>query len=204
VGGWYKRYAQFVAFVMACGMTVLGNFDTLAIANSLMVDDKLREQMVAAAEQYPQADLSVKKEKELKELKEGPDKEKEAARLKTEIENINQAKNVQELCQGQSGNPKQCYDAQIMQISKLSSFGLPIGWKPDDPRTKFTPSRSDFTWLEKLFGWFITAIAVSLGAPFWFDVLNKFMNFRSTIKPQPTEQPQPATRQTDNKAPGVG
>src|SRR5262249_40598116 len=33
------------------------------------------------------------------------------------------------------------------------------------------------------FGWVLTAVAVSLGAPFWFDVLNKFMVIRSTVKP---------------------
>ena len=31
-----------------------------------------------------------------------------------------------------------------------------------------------------LLGWLLTAIAVSLGAPFWFDTLNKFMNIRSS------------------------
>jgi hypothetical protein len=34
-----------------------------------------------------------------------------------------------------------------------------------------------------LFGWLATAMAVSLGAPFWFDVLNKVMVIRSTVKP---------------------
>jgi hypothetical protein len=34
----------------------------------------------------------------------------------------------------------------------------------------------------------ITAIALSLGAPFWFDVLNKFMVVRSTIKPHEKSQ----------------
>jgi hypothetical protein len=38
-------------------------------------------------------------------------------------------------------------------------------------------------WLQKVLGWLITGIAVSLGAPFWFDVLNKFMVVRSTVKP---------------------
>jgi hypothetical protein len=28
-------------------------------------------------------------------------------------------------------------------------------------------------------GWILTAVAASLGAPFWFDTLNKFMNVRS-------------------------
>jgi hypothetical protein len=32
-------------------------------------------------------------------------------------------------------------------------------------------------------GWLITALAVSLGAPFWFDMLNKFIVVRSTVKP---------------------
>jgi hypothetical protein len=30
-----------------------------------------------------------------------------------------------------------------------------------------------------ILGWFLTAVAVSLGAPFWFDTLNKFMNIRA-------------------------
>ena len=28
-------------------------------------------------------------------------------------------------------------------------------------------------------GWLLTSIAVSLGAPFWFDTLNRFMNIRN-------------------------
>jgi hypothetical protein len=33
-------------------------------------------------------------------------------------------------------------------------------------------------WFSRVLGWCLTIAAVSLGAPFWFDVLNKFMNFR--------------------------
>ena len=29
-----------------------------------------------------------------------------------------------------------------------------------------------------LLGWIITLLAVSLGAPFWFDTLNRFVNIR--------------------------
>jgi hypothetical protein len=41
-----------------------------------------------------------------------------------------------------------------------------------------------FPWLwaivpSHLVGWVFTAIAASLGAPFWFDTLNKFMNVRA-------------------------
>ncbi|MEO8371063.1 MAG: hypothetical protein ABI806_17905 [Candidatus Solibacter sp.] len=33
--------------------------------------------------------------------------------------------------------------------------------------------------LDHLLGWILTAIAVSMGAPFWFDTLNRFMNIRN-------------------------
>jgi hypothetical protein len=36
--------------------------------------------------------------------------------------------------------------------------------------------------LRSLFGWFINAYAVSLGAPFWLDMLNKFIVIRSVVK----------------------
>jgi len=32
-------------------------------------------------------------------------------------------------------------------------------------------------------GWLLTAFATTLGAPFWFDVLNKIVMIRSTVKP---------------------
>jgi hypothetical protein len=38
--------------------------------------------------------------------------------------------------------------------------------------------------LTLLAGWVMTALAISFGAPFWFDTLNRFMVVRSTVKPQ--------------------
>ena len=34
--------------------------------------------------------------------------------------------------------------------------------------------------IKKLFGFILTAIAISLGANFWFDLLNKAINIRSS------------------------
>ena len=53
-------------------------------------------------------------------------------------------------------------------------------------------------WLAKLLGLLITAFAVSLGAPFWFDTLNKFMNIRSAGS-SPVEAPR---RPSDDEAKG--
>jgi hypothetical protein len=37
-------------------------------------------------------------------------------------------------------------------------------------------------WLARLLGWMLTILAISLGAPFWFDMLNKLVNVRSAGK----------------------
>jgi hypothetical protein len=44
--------------------------------------------------------------------------------------------------------------------------------------------RGFFPWFLKLAGIFLTALAVSQGAPFWFDLLNKLIVVRSTVKPR--------------------
>jgi hypothetical protein len=36
------------------------------------------------------------------------------------------------------------------------------------------------TMVAHLPGWIVTVLAISLGAPFWFDFLNRFMNLRSS------------------------
>src|SRR5437764_2313332 len=68
---------------------------------------------------------------------------------------------------------------------QLEALGLPLGWKnPDDATHQLT--WADF-WKAvpgHLLGWLLTAIAISLGAPFWFDLLNKFIVVRSTVKPK--------------------
>lgn len=74
----------------------------------------------------------------------------------------------------------------------LARLGAPIGWpapqryRPPET-TGGAPSRQPAIgpWLAPaILGWFITALAVTFGAPFWFDVLNKFMVVRSTVKPK--------------------
>src|SRR5437016_6913240 len=66
-------------------------------------------------------------------------------------------------------------------VEAISTASLPIGWTE-------VPKRDQ--WLTIALGWLITALAVSLGAPFWFDLLNKFVNIRASGK-APEEEPKP-------------
>ena len=64
----------------------------------------------------------------------------------------------------------------------LEQLNLPIGWA--DPQI---PAVDDpLGWLFKVVGLLLTAFAVSQGAPFWFDTLNRLVNIRSTGDPPPT------------------
>src|SRR5207237_9483467 len=94
---------------------------------------------------------------------------------------------------------------RINNISeKLNKLGLPIGWAfaPDEKDKKYkddkalhesdvkaymtdprrTPSGDELP--TKALGLLLTAFAVSQGAPFWFDLLNKIIVIRSTVKPR--------------------
>ncbi len=73
-------------------------------------------------------------------------------------------------------------------LESLEEMGLPLGWGD--------ANRPDGTggWVSSLAGWLLTAFAISFGAAFWFDVLNKFANLRNagkkpetTLMPTPTE-----------------
>jgi len=102
----------------------------------------------------------------------------------------------------------------------LQSLGLPIGWgKPVRDlmwarlyATNLGP-HDGTPWVstvvggfELVAGWLMTALAITLGAPFWFDILNTMMVVRSTVKPaekSPTEGSKDAKVSNDPK-PGAG
>jgi hypothetical protein len=68
------------------------------------------------------------------------------------------------------------------QIAAAGNSGLPLGWS----QKSFPVSAGAL--LPKAGAWLLTAFAVSLDAPFWFDLLNKFINFRTSLKPAPASK----------------
>ncbi|HKG58478.1 MAG TPA: hypothetical protein VKB05_01775 [Pyrinomonadaceae bacterium] len=70
---------------------------------------------------------------------------------------------------------------------EMDLLGQTLGWHDNvfhDATGKAWPWR---TWLERLIGWLLTLLAISLGAPFWFDILNKIVNIRFAGK-SPVEE----------------
>lgn len=66
------------------------------------------------------------------------------------------------------------------QIDGVKELGLPIGW------AKVNQPTDVWSALGRLGGWLATVLAITLGAPFWFDVLGKFSRLRNSGKPEGT------------------
>jgi hypothetical protein len=78
--------------------------------------------------------------------------------------------------------------------AELHDLGFPVGW------ARSLPAWTDECGLMcvgeavarqapyHVPGWLLTAFAISLGAPFWFDVLKRIMVIRSTVKPKEKTQ----------------
>ncbi len=59
-------------------------------------------------------------------------------------------------------------------LATLNGLSIPIGWSPAQQQYL----AGSGAWFGAFFGYLLTALAASLGAPFWFDTLNRFVNIR--------------------------
>ena len=70
-------------------------------------------------------------------------------------------------------------------VASVAKLGVPMGWSGDAK-----PDWGGTAWVTTVGGWLLTILAISLGAPFWFDTLGRLSRLRSSGKP---ETPLPAT-----------
>jgi hypothetical protein len=88
-------------------------------------------------------------------------------------------------------------DCVATDLNAIRALDLPLGWPSvnpvhwnkdayaEDVRVPHHPG----DWGLKIFGLVVTAAALTLGAPFWFDLLNKITNFRVSGPPPPRAPP---------------
>ena len=77
------------------------------------------------------------------------------------------------VAQAENINPEESFSVTSIQ-DKLDELSLPVGWNDQ------TTPKDISGWGLKVLGIFLTGSAASLGAPFWFDVLNKMLGLKST------------------------
>jgi hypothetical protein len=84
----------------------------------------------------------------------------------------------------QSDDPAADLEAVADRVDQLKSLDVPLGWKLEegDPRDLPDGLRG---WAGKVVGILLTALALMLGAPFWFDLLSRFARLRISGAPPP-------------------
>lgn len=206
VSGWYKRFAQKWMIVIGFLLAAFFNVDTVHIVEVLSKSPNLAKAVASQAEAYvqqnklPQANDAAaaltevqSAQADLKKAQQGADQSAIAVAQKR-LDSANEA-----------ADPEAKFHAAI---AKLSDTGIPIGWDEsqlkalDLERKQFTLDNiwssiwhpgpwnavtRGYDWFSAhlavlaslIAGWFLTALAASLGAPFWFDTLSRIMNVRN-------------------------
>ena len=160
--GWYKQYTQLILFGIGFFIAAFFNVDTILIVEKLSNNPKLTTQFVQQAGDFVKAHPNF--EEELKKLSPAETK------ALTEHRDYLFSKS------------KELLDKDILNMNQLLGLGwqkkscwgsgwLWTGWRPKDSTL----------WSLTLLGWFLTALAISMGAPFWFDLLNRLMKLRGSL-----------------------
>jgi hypothetical protein len=185
VSGWYKRRAQTIIFFLGVIVAVALNVDSVTVAKRLSTDKSLRDSLVVAADDYAKANAN-------------------ASPAASPSPSASPAKPTSAASSSASPSPTPCWeeackadkDSPQCKLKKnqceLVALSLPIGWmdSSEDIHLKWPGShwRRPGGWWDQIawhwLGWLLTALAISLGAPFWFDMLNKIIVVRSTVKPK--------------------
>jgi hypothetical protein len=157
LGERYKRSLQKISLVVGFCVAAALNIDTVALTRHLYQDKEAREAAAAVGVQLAGATDKAAFDECMKDAGNLSEKPK---------------------CKELSGL------VAAVQGRNATLGRLPIGW-PALPHPAY-----GMRWMNgcfggallRLLGWLLTALAVSLGAPFWFDLLNKFVNVRQGMK----------------------
>ena len=189
VGGWYKRTITLMIALVALVLSVALNVDFFLVVDSLSKDAVLRQSVATLVSESIKAGSD-----DIKTIEEAIADRKAAAKATSEeAAAAERERKTSELLKKRVAGLK----------SSLDTLTLPIGW-PEGPKWVCRPEDAAscdrrllptgfYGWARRIAGWLFTAVAISLGAPFWFDLLNKFINLRAAAPPPAKAQPRPVS-----------
>ena len=170
--GWYKRRVRYMLLILGMIISVIFNADTFSMIKILSSNPEAREKVVTKAEAFLAKEALLKVEVNTAPAEAPSDSAKLNSQQRTSIQNNEEY--------------RQKIDSLYNQINTLIrediygvSSALGMGWNQKAVERLFNPW---YNVLLSILGWFITAFAISLGAPFWFDVLIKVADIRSSGK----------------------
>jgi len=198
--GDYRRRLQWVSFLVGVALAVAFNADTLHVAKVLWQDRALAAGIAESAAGFVSSDTGKAVGKLTAAQQAVTDATKaldaapadQAATLKADLNAKVETQNKQVVAV-----------ANDLGALKDALVAIPIGWSADGFRSwagaLYGAPRADgptfWQAVLQILGWFGTALALTLGAPFWFDTLGKVVNLRSAgSKPATTARLQQAER----------
>jgi hypothetical protein len=182
LSGSYKRKAQFASFVIGFVLALILNVDSINVATSLWREPTLRQAIIAQMESYAQQNQQLPAQTTTDGSTPGP--LQNIPELQQQLQALNIPFGWTTAVIDTGG--KQCTlfpfkGNQIWGIAGQNDQGEPVCKRV----INFPVDLSG--WLGKLLGLIITGAATAQGAPFWFDILKKLINVRSS-GPNPAEQ----------------
>lgn len=170
VSGWYKRYVQLWLLFLALALAVGCNVDTVHIVHALSIDPKLRAAMVTEATTYTQKHRS-------EAAAPAPnDASRPDGTAESTPSNNEDATTKSDVINAVTDPRFASFQAALAALDQLR---LPIGWDASERAYLYDKAPRWGHVMSAIFGWFVTALAASLGAPFWFDILQRFVNLRN-------------------------
>lgn len=169
--GWYKKSVQKRLLVLGFIAAAIFNVDSITVASSLLKSKELSRALADMAETATPGLAQQIDPAEVDEIK------------KTLTQTAEQVRSLRE-----AGLPVgyACLSSVVLNDPKANAplAGSIVRLCLDSFQKEVTLPVA----LQHLIGWLITGFAVSFGAPFWFDLLNKVINLRGTgVKPKAPE-----------------
>jgi hypothetical protein len=195
VSGWYKRQMQVVALLVAAAVTILTNADTLQIVGVLWRTPSLRASLVEQARQRVDGAAPATTEVDRASAEDETSGEVSTADRSaldgivgwaSDFKRINQGicsrlRDERDRACAASAQSPAC-EAVLDRIETESRCSVDAtDLLPTDasPGGAFLSSALVPVAGSHLLGWLLTAVAISLGSAFWFDVLNRFIHIRA-------------------------
>jgi hypothetical protein len=195
VTGWYESHTVVPVRIIAAILTLVFNINVIKLAKTIYKDDQLRASMVSMAEKMADNPESVTKYyTKAFDSKVGSLDTFYKQRMKDSALTAEQKKQLEtekdDSLQKLAAQYTKTQIAVIRSFTKdLDSVKLPLGWRNETWATDVKRNENGYggfiNFLVALAGWFIAACCISMGAPFWFDMLGKLVNVRrSGVKPK--------------------
>jgi hypothetical protein len=176
--GWYKRYTQLCLLGIGIVIAVAFNVDTIGIVRQLQNDPVLRGQIINQASDFTKAHPDLGKQLEDTQTKLAQLSKpvtKADSDLRNNLENrLAETKKAKELSDGLYQQATGLVNTDLQHVNSTLGLGWPKKTLCENIHT------IDGT---RFLGWLLTALALSMGAPFWFDLLNKLMQLRGSKAP---------------------